>query len=184
MNALLDTTTIPDFYRCETCGCVYNSSNRRPHHLPCDEYHRICGTCLCALLESSNVPEVVCPHCFQAHPAISGVNSFYIVPGILRILRRRNRNLLRIEMSRRGIDIQHLTHRFCEEHNKPISFYCMGSRCNVALCITCLVNHINTESTSGHAWLNIRNQVTATVRFHVNRGIAFLERALQQPVRD
>ena len=170
--------------KCPRCRLIFTSSDRKPHHLPCNIEHILCSQCIRDLLESSDAGEIQCNKCFEIHEADRGPNSFHIMTDILSTVRHIGREAVRIMAYVQDIDLRPLTYRMCAEHNKPIEYYCVSARCSdrSAMCITCLARHSNIAQP--HYWINIRDFVKSTIRYQVNRGITFLERALQTPNRD
>ena len=169
--------------QCQTCGHNYNTTDRVPYHLPCDKYHWLCRTCITDTMHKTH-SIVVCPYCCEKHSAYSGVNSFHIHTGLLRIARKRERYEFRTALREKGIDPDTIVYKKCSTHNKPVLFFCFGSRCQVALCRSCVVEHQNKNLNAWHNYQEIREHVRATIRFKVNRGLYFLERTLRHPNRD
>ena len=176
----------PLFYQeliCQICREDYNSVDRIPYHLPCNRDHRLCRNCLKDLLESSNEPEVVCPDCLQAHPAICGINSFHILTPLLSIIRQRERDLWHLELVRRGVTEKDIKFSKCKRHGKPAEWFC--SRCaTVKLCMCCARKHANEHPSINHQWVHIREHGKATLRKQANRGISFMEKTREHPLRE
>ena len=170
--------------KCQRCRQIFTSTDRKPYHLPCNREHIVCGQCIRDLLARRGVRTVKCPKCFKIHEADRGPNSFHILKDRLSIVRKRERLNLDMELQRQGIGGLHKRYKFCEEHHCPKVYYCVAARCSdrSVMCIACLARHSNIAQP--HYWINIRDFVKSTIRYQVNRGITFLERALQTPNRD
>ena len=167
---------------CPKCRRMYNTVHRKPYHLPCNIEHYICGQCIQDAPRRSGVQEVQCTKCSAVHEADRGANSFHIITLILSTVRDIETHALRRIREHYEVELPSRTWPMCNKHNKAKKYFCMTAGCvrKGAMCLACLLYEDHTE----HNYIDIRHYARATFRYQVNRGITFLERALQTPNRD
>ena len=152
---------------CPNCGENYDIIDHIPYFLPppC-HLHRICRRCVNDILARGDGTLFVCPSCGEEHPTPYGVTTFQPNQYILSIIQPKNHYKLV---------------KTCEEHGKPLEYYCDGSRCHTEVCLFCFVKN---HQGIAHFLVDIRHEVERRVRIHADAAINRSKKTLQHPTRE
>ena len=183
---------ISDFWMeqclCLSCQQWYDNANHLPYILPCsfsaDYDHNLCKMCVRNFLARNDGYKLTCPECGRQHKASAGVNSFHVDVCILSTVKTYKRNLRCRVLRQYGTEPEDLQFEHCRIHAKPVRYYCDGSRCGAAMCLSCLKAHCGRLKNQKHILVDIKKHMKIKIHDQAIRGISYIEKITQCPSRE